>query len=671
MPVNEYPELVFDTNNGVPLCGNRHTELKDNELAHAEDLQRRQRAILQGQDAGFVYDQDGETALRDRACADPSGAGAVEAWLSNTTDGRAAVDFYARHKQDLVPTTSLCVFIAEHIHALEQWQPLLEVAQDAVRCAEPDGTLETRIEHSVFLTSRAIDGLERFSESAGMLRQVLDRLPESARLHRRLSGTLCRSLSAGNRPIGVIEECVDHAVKAAELAPHEFQCGATITTARATAATPQARTPAARPRATNGSSAAGASSPPTKTAALRRVKERHPSSPTRVLEPRRMASVACGRLIQSIHTRRSDEMASLDTERFSGRRRVLGSLAAGSLTACLGKSGFVMAAGQPVVASEKLAGSRTAFFYHPDFLKHVPGPQHPERPERLTRIMDRLKADHLWEQLSHPEPKPASLETIARVHDPKYIELARREIAEGRAGLSTGDTAVCKESWRAAIVAAGAVTDAVDLVMAGRAVNAFCAVRPPGHHARPKLGGMGFCVFNNLAIGARHAQKVHKIERLLIVDWDVHHGNGTQDTFYSDGGVMQFHTQQQGIFPGSGSEDEQGEGPAKGLVMNFPLPRGTANKQFQQLYEEKLVPAARRFKPQFVFVSAGYDAHKSDPLGSLRLDEEGFAVLTRIVKSLAEDLCRGRLVMVLEGGYDLDATAAAVSATVRVLVSRG
>ncbi len=346
------------------------------------------------------------------------------------------------------------------------------------------------------------------------------------------------------------------------------------------------------------------------------------------------------------------------------RRRFLELAAAASagvvLGGCLGKP-----SGEE---SMKSSSAPTAYLFHPAFLEHDTGRGHPESAERLVAISERLKVDGLWERLLQPEPAPASTETIALVHDPKYIDLVQRETRSGARELSTGDTAVCEATWRASLLAAGAATDAVDLVFSGKAKNAFCAARPPGHHSRPLRGGMGFCVFNNIAIAARHAQGVHGIERVLIVDWDVHHGNGTQDAFWTDGSVCQFHTQQRGIYPGTGLADERGEGEAEGLVMNFPLVRGSETDVFELLYREDLVPAARDFKPDLILVSAGYDSHKDDPLGGLALDEAGYARLTEIVLGLADELCNGRLVMVLEGGYDLDALSASVSATVGKMV---
>jgi acetoin utilization deacetylase AcuC-like enzyme len=270
-----------------------------------------------------------------------------------------------------------------------------------------------------------------------------------------------------------------------------------------------------------------------------------------------------------------------------------------------------------VTEDKKGAGGKgTVFFYHPDCLKHDTGRGHPEKPGRLTAILDQLR---------------------------KYIDLAKREIEAGRRKLSTGDAIISKDSWNAALLAAGASIQAVDRVAEGRAANAFCAIRPPGHHARPKKGGMG----------------------VLIVDWDVHHGNGTQDTFWTDGTVMNFHTQQKGIYPGTGHENERGEGRGEGMIINVPLAAGAGNDVFTRVYREHLVPAARRFEPEMILLSAGYDSHKDDPLGDLALDEAGYAALTDILLELADELCKGRLVVCLEGGYNLQALGRSASATMR------
>jgi len=266
-------------------------------------------------------------------------------------------------------------------------------------------------------------------------------------------------------------------------------------------------------------------------------------------------------------------------------------------------------------------------------------------------------------------PAPASLATIGLVHDADYIATVRKDIEAGRASLSTGDTSVSQEGWEAAILAAGAVCEAVDAVLDGKLQNAFCAVRPPGHHATPARG-MGFCVFNNVAIGARHALRARRLERVLIIDWDVHHGNGTQDAFWTDGAVLQFHTQERGIYPGSGKESERGAGAAEGRILNFPLGRGSGIEVFTKLYAERLAPAAREFKPQLIMISSGYDAHADDPLGGLALKSEDYGRLTRIALDLADELCQGRVVVTLEGGYDLCALGASAAATVAELEAR-
>jgi acetoin utilization deacetylase AcuC-like enzyme len=317
-------------------------------------------------------------------------------------------------------------------------------------------------------------------------------------------------------------------------------------------------------------------------------------------------------------------------------------------------------------SSSAAGAASTAFFYHPIFLEHDTGYGHPERSERLQAILAALEDEELMPRLLRVEPEPAPLEAIERNHKRSYIDLVRRECADGSGQLSTGDTTISAETWEASLRAAGAACQAVDLIVAGRVRNAFCAVRPPGHHARPG-GGMGFCVFNNLAIGIRHARAKHGLGRALIVDWDLHHGNGTQETFYEDAAVMQFHTHQGGIYPGTGWPDERGGGDAEGNIMNYPLRPGCGIEVFEHLYREELVPAARRFKPDIVFVSAGYDSHREDPLGMLALEEEGFARLATIVTDLAGELCGGRLVLCLEGGYNIEALGASVAATIRVL----
>jgi acetoin utilization deacetylase AcuC-like enzyme len=257
--------------------------------------------------------------------------------------------------------------------------------------------------------------------------------------------------------------------------------------------------------------------------------------------------------------------------------------------------------------------------------------------------------------------------TIQRAHKPDYVALARREIQAGLGMLSTGDTIVCRASLEAARRACGAVCLAVDEVVAGRSANAFCAVRPPGHHATPGRG-MGFCIFNNVAVAARHAQARHKIGRVLIADWDVHHGNGTQDIFYDDETVFFFSTHQSPWYPGTGARQETGTGKGLGTTLNRPFPAGSGRSRIVPAFAEQLRDAADRFRPELVLVSAGFDSRLGDPLGHFRLTDNDFAELTDVLVDIANRHAAGRLVSVLEGGYNLDGLATASATHCRRLI---
>ncbi len=311
--------------------------------------------------------------------------------------------------------------------------------------------------------------------------------------------------------------------------------------------------------------------------------------------------------------------------------------------------------------------TRTGFVYDPIYLKHLTGARHPESPDRLRAIVKRLEETSLLSQLVSLEPRKDVEQWIGTVHDESYVRHVRQLCREGARELDTGDTSICPDSYDAACAAVGGVLAAVDAVMEGRIQNAFCAVRPPGHHATPTRG-MGFCIFNNVAIAARYIQQRYHLERVLIVDWDVHHGNGTQEAFYSDPTVFYFSTHQYPFYPGTGAKDERGSGPGEGYTVNVPLQAGTSQEEFIRIYKEVLRPRAAEFKPDFVLISAGFDAHAQDLLGSLQMTEQGYATLTRIVKEIAEEACGGRLVSVLEGGYNLDALARSVEVHIRVLL---
>lgn len=308
----------------------------------------------------------------------------------------------------------------------------------------------------------------------------------------------------------------------------------------------------------------------------------------------------------------------------------------------------------------------TAIVYDESCLLHAPGPGHPERPERAGAIVAALRAWPADGRLAWLAPRPATIEDLASCHAADYIRQVRHDIESGAGMLSTGDTNVCRDSWASALLSAGAALTAVDAVCQGRAHNAFCPMRPPGHHATAGRG-MGFCVFNNAALAARYAQRRHGIDRVLIVDWDVHHGNGTQDIFYEDPSVFYFSVHQWPWYPGSGLEGETGAGAGAGTTLNRPLPAGAGGKEVLAAFENDLAPAMKVFRPALVVVSAGFDSRAADPLGHLRLTDDDFAQLTRLVLAIAAEHAHGRLVSVLEGGYNIPGLVSAACAHVRAL----
>jgi acetoin utilization deacetylase AcuC-like enzyme len=295
--------------------------------------------------------------------------------------------------------------------------------------------------------------------------------------------------------------------------------------------------------------------------------------------------------------------------------------------------------------------------------EHITGPDHPEQPARFDAALNAL--DGL--KLVPIAPRVANHDEIALCHTRQYIRLAEREIQDGFHELSTGDTTVSPRSFDAALRATGSTLNAVDAIIDKRVNNAFCIVRPPGHHASA-MRGMGFCVFDNIAIAARYAQRKHGVGRVLIADWDVHHGNGTQDIFYADGSVFVFNTHQSPWYPGTGAREEQGEGRGENMILNCPFPAGSGRKEILGAFQEQLMEAAEEVKPELVLVSAGFDSRAGDPLGRFLLSDTDFADLTRVLREIADKHARGRLLSVLEGGYSLTGLAAGVRAHVEALL---
>jgi acetoin utilization deacetylase AcuC-like enzyme len=306
-----------------------------------------------------------------------------------------------------------------------------------------------------------------------------------------------------------------------------------------------------------------------------------------------------------------------------------------------------------------------AYVYDPLYLKHDE-PTHPENSRRLEQTMRHLQEAGLLERLKKIDARDASIEEVAAVHHPSYIQQIRAA-AEGQQGWLDMDTYVGPHSYAAALRAAGGLLQAVQAVLQGEVNNAFALVRPPGHHAVAGRA-MGFCLFNNVAIATRYALREFGLERVLIVDFDLHHGNGTQDAFYAEPTVLYFSTHQYPYYPGTGHYQETGRGPGQGYTVNVPLPAGVGDAGYERVFAEILLPVARRYKPELILASAGYDAHWADPLSGMLLSVSGYASMARTLMALAEELCQGRLVLTLEGGYNPQALAASIAATFAVLL---
>jgi len=312
---------------------------------------------------------------------------------------------------------------------------------------------------------------------------------------------------------------------------------------------------------------------------------------------------------------------------------------------------------------------KTAFVYDPSYLEHDTGRGHPERRERLEATMSHLDSQTWFDDLVKVAPRVAEREWIETTHASNYVGRVEEEIKRGASHVDSPDVSVSEQSYDVAMLAAGAVLELSDKVMTGEVDNGFALVRPPGHHAE-NSEALGFCLFNNAAIGARYIQKKYGVDKVMILDWDVHHGNGTQHTFEQDPSVLYVSTHQYPFYPGTGAHSENGIGRGQGATLNCPMTAGSTDADYEAAFMEKILPKIDEFKPQVVMISAGFDAHSDDPLGQVNLSTEFYGWMSERLMEAADKHADGRFISMLEGGYDLNALSLCVAEHLQVLMSR-
>lgn len=310
--------------------------------------------------------------------------------------------------------------------------------------------------------------------------------------------------------------------------------------------------------------------------------------------------------------------------------------------------------------------SRTAVIYHPDFELHDTGPHHPERAERARLIAEGLRSSDVASELDWFTPEPVAVELLERIHSPEYRQFIEESCLSGRQTVDAGDTSISEQSYQVALLAAGASIRGIDAIFEDGYKRAFACSRPPGHHARYEQA-MGFCLFNNIAIAAAYAESRYGLDRICILDWDVHHGNGTQEAFYNSPRIFFCSLHQMPLYPNTGESYDRGLEIGHGYTLNLPVPPRVDGQYYRELFEEELAPEISNFKPELILISAGFDAHKQDPLADVQLTTSDYTWMTRKVVEWADTWAQGRVFSQLEGGYHLPSLSEAAIAHVKAL----